>query len=902
MEQRYYTYRVCITDRERVRVSKYDPQYHLRGEPTGGFGYRDELEERIKELHQAASSDELTDRNSLKELGEALFVALFDEALHIDFISYYREARRNSAILRLELDVDESQLPDVAALPWEFMRTPDKPRHRTFWLGTASDLVFSRRCGLWEAADPIRLEPGERLRIALAVAEPQGLPRVKYEEILGALQQLERDHAEKIELLPLANPATADSIDRVLRQRPHIFHFIGHGELKRDSGHISLVDVAGRQDPVDAVSFGELFNRHDGCIVILQACEGAASSSSQAYVSVASRVVQQNIPVVVAMQFEVTNHTAKEFALEFYERIVHNDPVDKAVQEARFKIARSTSYRNRDFATPVLFMRVRDGRLFDMPLGEPDYAGRSVTSEAPALGNGAKLQDDYFAGLSHLLTDEYEKALEMFLRVAQVDPDYRDVKGRMEEARRKHERHALETSLQSAEASADWNIAIAALKRLIELFPDDPALPDRLAYAETQMQLQTLWEETAELVTRKSWRAVVRSFEKMRAIDPNLADKQNWLAPAEEALRQEENERLVRLHLREATEFYDQAEWRKSLNALISLLKLDPKHETAIKLRTRAQEALTRAEAATLLAERYDKASRAIADEDWVEAVDQLKAIGQQAFDYRDVNDLLEHASEQLANLQAKLDIKLLVKPNPVEPDSDAIWTLTVRNDSLVTIFNIVATSGKGKSPLEKPFDLNASDSRKITFTTHHSTQGTTRHILVEGTTPSGQRIQAKSRVSVSIIKPSSVPVQGSTPQTTVPSRVTAKAGPSTSTSIKPTGVSSIRPKIPDYVIGLRRVKEATQFDDFETQGLTDLFQQGVRHYRAAIRAAPLPRNWDKQVTDWLIAVAKLKESPIEMIPFAPKPETILRGINVAKGEIKRRVGVDIPLQDLIPR
>ena len=101
---------------------------------------------------------------------------------------------------------------------------------------------------------------------------------------------------------------------------------------------------------------------------MLQACEGAMLSSSQAFVGLASRVVQQNIPVVVAMQYEVSNATASRFARRFYQQLAEDDPVDIAAQYGRRAIALGpTQYRKRDFATPVIFMRVPDGYLFNRP-------------------------------------------------------------------------------------------------------------------------------------------------------------------------------------------------------------------------------------------------------------------------------------------------------------------------------------------------------------------------------------------------------------------------------------------------------------------------------------------------------------------------------------------------------
>jgi hypothetical protein len=88
-----------------------------------------------------------------------------------------------------------------------------------------------------------------------------------------------------------------------LSKEPHIFHFIGHGRLvnggSQEVGQIAFVDTEINEAMwVDADYFSELFNQHRPGIVMLQACEGGMLSTSQAFVGVASRIVQQNIPVV----------------------------------------------------------------------------------------------------------------------------------------------------------------------------------------------------------------------------------------------------------------------------------------------------------------------------------------------------------------------------------------------------------------------------------------------------------------------------------------------------------------------------------------------------------------------------------------------------------------------------
>lgn len=408
MTQPYYTYRIHITHEDTVRIEKLDGDNNDRDQPSGAFKYGDKRKRRIQELHLAAHENKLTVLE-LQELGEELFEALFDGGLQRDFFNFHKEARRNQAFLRIELDVDEQHLPHIAALPWEFMHVPSKAGYSTFWLSTNPHLIFSRRGSRGDEPAPIQLAEDEPLRIALVVAAPNGLASVKYNPIWEELQNWATTNTGRVELLDIINPATPRTIDKMLEQKPHICHFIGHGRLKdeaqNDVRQIALVDTM-LNDPLwlGAQEFSELFDRHQPGIVLLQACESATSSNSEAFVSVASHIVQQNIPVVVAMQYEVSNVTAQTFGIEFYERLGQGEPVDKAAQEGRRSIALGPSrYTTRDFATPVIFMRVKDGRLFLSPLShKTDGQGIRKQIKIVPLAEQDEIRQDFLAKLERI--------------------------------------------------------------------------------------------------------------------------------------------------------------------------------------------------------------------------------------------------------------------------------------------------------------------------------------------------------------------------------------------------------------------------------------------------------------------------------------------------------------------
>ncbi|NER06022.1 MAG: hypothetical protein F6K17_27250, partial [Okeania sp. SIO3C4] len=71
------------------------------------------------------------------------------------------------------------------------------------------------------------------------------------------------------------------------------------------------------------------------------------------------------------------NATAIAFSAEFYRRLAQGEPVDIAAQNGRYYVALETEYLGNDFATPVIFMRVEDGYLFQKKKIESD-----VLSEA----------------------------------------------------------------------------------------------------------------------------------------------------------------------------------------------------------------------------------------------------------------------------------------------------------------------------------------------------------------------------------------------------------------------------------------------------------------------------------------------------------------------------------------
>ncbi|MCP4348610.1 MAG: CHAT domain-containing protein [Desulfobacterales bacterium] len=427
MSKKSYTYRINIPNLQNVKIEKYQPDHETPAETSGNIGIRNLP--RIQELHEKAGNDDI-ESSEVEELGELLFQTLFDQGLQSDFFNFYDQVQREEALLRIELKTNQPELID---LPWEFICKP-ADASRKVRIATEPNITFTRWQPHERVPKPIQLKIGERLRIALVVSRPDDLGPVKFEKTLDALKQLALEkRIDLSELISPDHPVTRKSVDEILRdKKPHIFHFIGHGRLRHENdaqfGEIAFADLVTNSYPewIKAEDFGELFARHQPGVVVLQACESGKVPSSEPFVGIASRVIQHNIPVVVAMQYDVSNATAGKFSLEFYQSLARFEPVDKAVQEGRRAVELSLRERTRDFATPVIFMRIRHGNLF---LHQANDAISSLRKKAS----------------QHDQNTAYEEAVRTWESIRRLNPEYPRIDIEIEKLREKIVQRGIES-------------------------------------------------------------------------------------------------------------------------------------------------------------------------------------------------------------------------------------------------------------------------------------------------------------------------------------------------------------------------------------------------------------------------------------------------------------------------
>jgi hypothetical protein len=344
-----YTARVVDSPTGPVPAMPFVPPEPVGGLPAVRLGVRGER--RLKPEAPAPPSP--------KEFGADLFRALFNEtALASLRTSQYGAATRQRG-LRLRLRFADATA--LANLPWELLYDPE----RHWYPCQLSRFPTLRFVDLPEPVLPLRVTGP--LRMLVVISSPVDLPPLEVERewtlLRDELDPLVRSGRLELERLPVAS--LEDVRETLMHRDFHIFHYIGHGGSDEDTGegHLAFTGPDGRQRRVSGSQLGVMLSNSPIRLAVLNSCEGGHVSDVDPYASTAIALVEQGIPAVVAMQFQITDTAATAFSRTLYDAVTAGRPVDLAVTLARQAVLAASEG---EWATPVLYLRAVDGVLFDL--------------------------------------------------------------------------------------------------------------------------------------------------------------------------------------------------------------------------------------------------------------------------------------------------------------------------------------------------------------------------------------------------------------------------------------------------------------------------------------------------------------------------------------------------------
>ncbi len=303
----------------------------------------------------------LPEEQTVQSFGQHLFDVLLAGEVRSRYDVSQSEARQQDKGLRLKLRI---QSPELAALPWEFLYDSRQGEY----VCLSRDTPLIRYLELPQVIRPLSVTPP--LRILAMISSPHDLEPLNLDREKQRVEEATKSlRAQGLLEFTWLEGQTWRDLQRAMRGGPwHGFHFIGHGGFDRNAeeGLIALATEQGETYRLFATELARLLADHRSLrLAVLNSCEGARGGKRDIFSSTAAIMVRRGIPAVLAMQYEITDRAAIEFARSFYEAVAEGMPVDAAVAEARKSISLAVT-NTLEWGTPVLYMRSPDGVLFSL--------------------------------------------------------------------------------------------------------------------------------------------------------------------------------------------------------------------------------------------------------------------------------------------------------------------------------------------------------------------------------------------------------------------------------------------------------------------------------------------------------------------------------------------------------
>jgi hypothetical protein len=346
-----------------VEVEKFaDLEIRIRKREDAGYPVEMRLSDRppFPTGYLAADMATWSPGNDRTDAGRQLFARLKEDA---QLLTNWARASERSSHRRLRWWIDDTA-PELHAIPWELMRDEE------VMLAADAKTPFSRFLLVDEPwSPPVQ---GHPIRVLVAIANPKdgearGLTPIDAQKECAALQAAFNAVGSRLQPKFVESPVTLEQLQTKMQdEQYHVLHLVAHG--KYDSRKRAWLYLQDEQENAREVRDADLENvlAHQNVrphVVFLAACQGAKRSMTDAFAGLGPRLVRARVPAVVAMQEVVSFESARKFSTRFYERLLKHGLVDLAANEARSTLL--TAGRP-DAAVPVLFMRLRDGRLWNV--------------------------------------------------------------------------------------------------------------------------------------------------------------------------------------------------------------------------------------------------------------------------------------------------------------------------------------------------------------------------------------------------------------------------------------------------------------------------------------------------------------------------------------------------------
>ncbi len=299
-----------------------------------------------------------------KAYGTLLGANLFDdEQVKTAFAQARSNAQTLDASLRLRLIIDPAA-PELHGLRWETLRDPADGSS----LVTSERILFTRYLASQDYRR-VKIKPQGELRALVFIANPSNLKEYDLApvDVQGELTRAKNALGGiAVTTTEAQEHATLDVLADKLRADVDILYLVAHGAviegeprlfLEDNTGHVSVVD--GRE-LVARISELQTAPR----LIVLASCQSGNMQvgDNGALAALGPRLAAAGVSAVIAMQGNVTMETIAQFMPTFFKELLRDGQIDRAMAAAR-----ATVRNNADAWMPVLFLRLKSGKIWYVP-------------------------------------------------------------------------------------------------------------------------------------------------------------------------------------------------------------------------------------------------------------------------------------------------------------------------------------------------------------------------------------------------------------------------------------------------------------------------------------------------------------------------------------------------------
>lgn len=367
----------CLCGKAEIRVLQ-SPSDRPRERFEEPFNLN-ELSERLSKLDDillASGSQAAQERKDLSvEIGETLFRVLFPGKIGKTFSNSLAAVRAlrvegKDRGLRVRFSYGEASnfRSEVLGLPLELICDPETRQFPS----RAPQTPVVRYLDLSKQIAPLATPPPVKVLAVLSSPKDMSpINLVQQKEILAGAAQ----DQSTLRIFSLKS-ACLSAVRQELKRHGdagepfHVLHYLGHGGFGSDGeGVLYFEDSDGYSVPVSGPNLADTLQGFDALrLAVLTTCKGACllrRAGQHPFTGVASALLAGGLPATVAMQFQISVPAASAFVSAFYDCLSAGKSVEEAVTDGRQEIT-ACDVGGFEWATPVLFLRSRNGRILDL--------------------------------------------------------------------------------------------------------------------------------------------------------------------------------------------------------------------------------------------------------------------------------------------------------------------------------------------------------------------------------------------------------------------------------------------------------------------------------------------------------------------------------------------------------